>query len=85
MKRLINEQTYSEIRNLGSGRGYSVKEILQAIKRITGRSVEVEYGMRRSGDPPQLWARPDDEFMSTIGKDHLEKIILSASLPFKTT
>lgn len=85
LKRLINEQTYSEIRNLGSGRGYSVKEILQAIKRITGRSVEVEYGMRRSGDPPQLWARPDDEFMSTIGKDHLEKIILSASLPFKTT
>lgn len=85
LKRIINGYTYSEIRNLGSGQGYSVKEVLAAIKRVTGRKVEVEYTDRRLGDPPQLWAKPDDEFISNIGEDHLDRIILSASLPFKNS
>lgn len=42
--------------NLGSGRGTSVGEIIEAIGRITGRNVPVEYGPRRPGDPPILFA-----------------------------
>ncbi|NNH61303.1 UDP-glucose 4-epimerase GalE [Rhizobium laguerreae] len=42
--------------NLGSGRGTSVREILEAIRRASGREVPVNYRARRSGDPPILFA-----------------------------
>ncbi|MBY3335184.1 UDP-glucose 4-epimerase GalE [Rhizobium laguerreae] len=42
--------------NLGSGRGTSVHEILEAIHRASGREVPVRYRSRRVGDPPILFA-----------------------------
>ncbi|MBB4255934.1 MULTISPECIES: UDP-glucose 4-epimerase GalE [Rhizobium] len=42
--------------NLGSGRGTSVREILEAIRRASGREVPVRYRSRRIGDPPILFA-----------------------------
>ncbi|MBY5565658.1 UDP-glucose 4-epimerase GalE [Rhizobium leguminosarum] len=42
--------------NLGSGRGTSVREILEAIHRASGREVPVRYCARRVGDPPILFA-----------------------------
>lgn len=46
----------SDFFNLGSGDGISVKEILDAAERVSGKSVPVEYGPRREGDPPALIA-----------------------------
>jgi UDP-glucose 4-epimerase len=42
--------------NLGIGRGHSVKEILDAAKRVVNRPFRVEIGPRRPGDPPSLFA-----------------------------
>ncbi|NKL61615.1 UDP-glucose 4-epimerase GalE [Rhizobium leguminosarum] len=42
--------------NLASGRGTSVREILEAIFRASGREVPVNYRARRAGDPPILFA-----------------------------
>jgi UDP-glucose 4-epimerase len=42
--------------NLGIGRGYSVKEILEAAKRVTGKEIPTLFGDRRDGDPAQLFA-----------------------------
>ncbi|MBY3559348.1 UDP-glucose 4-epimerase GalE [Rhizobium laguerreae] len=42
--------------NLGSGRGTSVREILEAIHRASGCEVPVRYCSRRIGDPPILYA-----------------------------
>ncbi|MGZ2458744.1 UDP-glucose 4-epimerase GalE [Rhizobium anhuiense] len=42
--------------NLGSGRGTSMREILEAIRRASGREVPVRYRSRRIGDPPILFA-----------------------------
>ncbi|NKK67143.1 MULTISPECIES: UDP-glucose 4-epimerase GalE [Rhizobium] len=42
--------------NLGSGRGTSVREILEAIYRASGCEVPVRYCSRRIGDPPILFA-----------------------------
>lgn len=42
--------------NLGIGRGYSVKEILDAARSVIGRPLAVEMGPRRPGDPPALYA-----------------------------
>jgi len=44
----------SDYFNLGTGKGYSVKEIIDSIKRITGNDLPVTMGLRRDGDPPIL-------------------------------
>lgn len=40
--------------NLGNEKGYSVKEVCEAARRITGKDFSVAYGERRPGDPPCL-------------------------------
>jgi UDP-glucose-4-epimerase GalE len=42
--------------NVGTGRGYSVKEVLQAVEKVTGQKVPFVMGPRREGDPPELVA-----------------------------
>ena len=42
--------------NLGTGRGYSVREVIAAVERIGGRPVPVRMGPRRAGDPAALVA-----------------------------
>ena len=42
--------------NLGTGRGHSVREIIEAAKRVTGRDLRIIEGSRRAGDPPELVA-----------------------------
>jgi len=44
--------------NLGTGRGFSVKEIIGAVEKITGKKVPMKYGPRRAGDAIALWANP---------------------------
>jgi UDP-glucose 4-epimerase len=45
--------------NLGIGRGSSVREILDAVQKVTGRTFPVKEGPRRAGDPPMLFANPE--------------------------
>ena len=42
--------------NLGNGNGYSVKEVIDATRRVTGRAIAAESGPRRPGDPARLIA-----------------------------
>lgn len=42
--------------NLGTGHGYSVKEILTAVEKATGKAVPAKVVPRRAGDPPELIA-----------------------------
>ena len=44
------------VANCGYGRGYSVLEVLQAVKRISGREFDVRYGPRRPGDAASVVA-----------------------------
>jgi UDP-arabinose 4-epimerase len=44
--------------NLGTGRGYSVREVIAAVERIAGRPVPQREAPRRAGDPPELVADP---------------------------
>ena len=46
----------SVIYNLGSSQGYSVREIVEACRRVTGRPIPAIVGPRRVGDPPRLVA-----------------------------
>jgi UDP-glucose 4-epimerase len=42
--------------NLGTGQGYSVREIVEACRRVTGRDIPTEEVARRAGDPAALYA-----------------------------
>ena len=42
--------------NLGTGRGHSVREIIEACRRVTGHPIPEQAGPRRPGDPPELVA-----------------------------
>ena len=45
-----------KIINLGSGRGYSVQEVVEAVRRVTGHPIPTEKSPRRAGDPAVLVA-----------------------------
>ena len=45
--------------NCGYGRGFSVLEVIDTVKRVSGVDFAVEFGPRRAGDPAQIVARTD--------------------------
>lgn len=71
----------SSIYNLGNGEGYSVKEVINTVKKVTGRDFKVEISARRSGDPAVLIASSDKirrELNWQPQYSNLEKIIATA-------
>jgi UDP-glucose 4-epimerase len=44
--------------NVGTGNGFSVRAVIDAARRVTGRNFQVVEGPRRPGDPPMLVADP---------------------------
>ncbi len=42
--------------NLGNGNGFSILQVIESVKRVTGRVITSEIGPRRLGDPPSLVA-----------------------------
>jgi len=71
----------SDAFNAGTGRGFSVKEVVEAVEKITGKKVPYTMGPRREGDPAQLIAN-STKLRETLGWqpqfDTLESIIESA-------
>ena len=49
----------STVLNVGYGHGYSVREVLQSVERVSGEHLKVVEEPRRAGDPPALVARAD--------------------------
>ncbi len=53
---LIQQPAASHILNAGYGRGFSVNQVLDAVDRVTNRTIERRYEGRRAGDPAELIA-----------------------------
>ena len=51
--------TSSRVYNLGNGQGYSVKEVVELARRVTGHDIPAEVQARRAGDPAVLIAASD--------------------------
>lgn len=67
--------------NLATGIPSSVKEIVSAVERITGRDVPVRYSPRRPGDPPSLYADPSraSEALGFVARfQSIEEVIRTA-------
>ena len=66
--------------NLGSGDGYSVKQVVAAVERITGHKVPTHITARRPGDPPELVADPAlaEKLLKWKAKRSLDDIISTA-------
>ena len=45
--------------NLGNGSGYSVREVIETARTVTGRDIPAADAPRRPGDPPELVASSD--------------------------
>ena len=77
----LMETGRSDVMNCGYGRGFSVKEVVATIKKVTGVDFPVEVAERRPGDPPVLVAdstRLKERTGWTPRHDDLEFIIRSA-------
>ena len=69
--------------NCGYGRGFSVREVIDTVKRVSGVDIRVETTARRAGDPAQIVAnsdrirallgwRPQFDDLATIARHALE-------------
>ena len=71
----------SQVLNCGYGHGYSVRQVVQAIERITGEPLPVREDARRAGDPPSLVAdanRIRELLGWTPRLDDLDQIVASS-------
>ena len=67
--------------NLGNGRGYSIMEVINAVKTVTGKLVPTLVDVRREGDPPVLVADPKNihrDWGWTAKYPELEEIVSHA-------
>jgi UDP-glucose 4-epimerase len=71
----------SDVLNCGYGRGYSVLEVIEAVKRASGRSFDVRLGPRRPGDPAVVIAATE-RIRKLLGwvplHDRLDAIVFQA-------
>ena len=77
----LEQEDSSGFYNLGTGRGYSVKEVVSTAQAVVGALVPHSIGARRAGDPPSLVANAElfsSRFGWEPGVSDLETIIESA-------
>ncbi len=80
LNKIINDKSLS-IYNLGSGKGYSIMEVIEAAKRVTGNEIKILKSKRRQGDPPVLISSPEKakrELLWEPEYSDLESIISTA-------
>ena len=54
----LGEREGAEAFNLGTGRGQSVRQVIEAVERVAGKPVPHSIGPRRAGDPAELVSDP---------------------------
>lgn len=72
----------SQVINLGTGRGYSVLEVMRTVEKVTGKPVPYRISPRREGDPARVVADPRRAFSVLDWKareSSLEQIVATAA------
>jgi UDP-glucose 4-epimerase len=81
LERLIARPAQSLLLNCGYGHGFSVREVLDSVDRITNRRIERRIAPRRAGDPPAVIA-DNRKILATLdwrpARDDLDTIVADA-------
>jgi len=81
LEKLIADPGANHVMNCGYGHGFSVLEVIDAVERASGTTIERRMGPRRPGDPPTLVA-DNRRIVSTLGwkprLDDLDAIVADA-------
>lgn len=80
IQKMIKDQDAIKIYNLGTGRGTSVMEIVQAFEKATGCKLNYKIAARRPGDVPAIWANASlaNKELNWVADTDLESTLLSA-------
>ena len=77
----------SQILNCGYGVGYSVKDVVNSIQKMSGVQIEIELKPRRAGDPIAVWA-DNTKIVKLLGwkpQHHNLDLICKTSLDWEKT
>ncbi len=76
----LETKARNQIFNLGSQKGFSVKQVIDVAKKVTGKDFAVKVSVRRAGDGPRLIAdsQTAKKILGWVPKRGLEKMISSA-------
>lgn len=77
----LEQEPVTEVYNLGNGEGYSVNEVIEMARRVTGAEIPVKVHPRRPGDPAKIVAssaKAREELGWIPGHSGLESIVKSA-------
>jgi UDP-glucose-4-epimerase GalE len=76
----LRDGTNSLCLNLGTGKGTSILELLETIRRVTGKEVPHRFAEARAGDPPVLYADPTKakQVLGWVAKADLDEIVATA-------
>lgn len=75
------DQTREMVYNLGNEKSYSVREVIETVKKVSGRDFQVVEADQRAGDPPILIAdatKAKNELNWKIEKPELEEMVATA-------
>ncbi|MCO6495407.1 MAG: UDP-glucose 4-epimerase GalE [Bacteroidetes bacterium] len=74
------KEGHFEVYNLGTGNGFSVKEVIDTFISSTGVNLNFTYGPRREGDVEKVWANPSkaNKILGWKTKRNLTEMLVSA-------
>lgn len=64
--RYLRDGGRPDVFNCGYGKGYSVSEVIKAVRKVSGSDFPIEYKSRRRGDTTVVWADPT-KLVQTLG------------------
>jgi len=82
LKRLLEDKIEEklEVYNLGTGIGYSVMDVINSFKKVSGVDLNYQFAPRRSGDVEKVWADASlaEKKLNWKAKKNLDEMLLSA-------
>ncbi|WP_017729999.1 UDP-glucose 4-epimerase GalE [Nafulsella turpanensis] len=71
----VSEESFYDTVNVGTGKGNSVLEVIQAFEKVSGEKLNYKIGDRRSGDIEKVWANVDkaNQVLNWQAKHDIEK------------